>query len=143
MTESCQGLESQVCFKLYAASRKAIGYYTALLKPYGLTYTQYLVLRCLSEKDSVSVKELGEKLNLDSGTLTPLLKSVEKEGYLTRSRDGKDERIVRITLTREGLELSERISGIPEAACRSAGLLPQEAETLGILLDKLLKKEKV
>ncbi len=139
MKKECPRLEDQVCFRLYASSRKMIGRYTLLLKPYGLTYTQFLVLRCLSEKDEVSVKELGDRLYLDSGTLTPLLKNVEKSGYVTRCRDGKDERVVRICLTDEGREICARIAGVPAQVCDEADLSAEETETLGGLLDKLLK----
>ena len=95
-------LDSQLCFPLYAASRKIIGAYTPLLKPLGITYTQYIVFMVLWEQDGITVGDLGSRLRLDSGTLTPVLKKMEAMGYLIRERSQKDERIVNIHLTDKG-----------------------------------------
>ena len=92
-------LANQLCFPLYAAARNVTGLYTPWLKPLGLTYTQYIVFLVLWEEDGISVTEIGEKLMLDNGTLSPLLKKMEKAGYINRRRSSDDERVVVITLT--------------------------------------------
>ena len=95
-------LDNQLCFALYVCSKEIIRKYNPLLEPLGLTYTAYITLLCLWEKDNVPVKELGNRLFLDSGTLTPLLKKMETQGLVTRTRNEKDERTVYIQLTKEG-----------------------------------------
>ncbi len=106
-------LENQICFPLYACSRKIISNYTPFLKPLGLTYTQYIVFMVLWEKETVTVGELGRSLFLDAGTLTPLLKGLEKNGYVTRCRSKKDERVTEITITEKGNALKEACKDIP------------------------------
>ena len=106
-------LDSQLCFPLYAASRKIIGAYTPLLKPLGITYTQYIVFMVLWEQDGITVGDLGSRLRLDSGTLTPVLKKMEAMGYLIRERSQKDERIVNIYLTDKGRDKKEEARNIP------------------------------
>ena len=106
-------LANQLCFPLYAAARNVTCLYTPWLKPLGLTYTQYIVLLVLWEKDGVSVTEIGEKLMLDNGTLSPLLKKMERAGYLERRRCREDDRVVEITLTDEGRALQEKAKEIP------------------------------
>ena len=100
-------LENQLCFPLYACARKIMGAYTPLLKPIGLTYTQYIVFMVLWEKEKVSVGELGRELHLDAGTLTPLLKNLEKLGYVTRERLKEDERVTLVGITEKGDALKE------------------------------------
>ena len=113
-------LGQQLCFALYSASRALIRAYAPLLEPLGLTYPQYLVMLVLWEEDDVSVKVLGERLALDSGTLTPLLKRLEQQGVVTRRRDRDDERVVRIALTAAGAKLRDKARRIPaELACRA------------------------
>nr|MCR5610478.1 MarR family transcriptional regulator [Clostridiales bacterium] len=90
-------LANQLCFPLYAAARHVTGLYTPVLKPLGLTYTQYIVFLVLWEKDGQPVGEIGEKLLLDNGTLSPLLKKMEQAGYVRRERSREDERVVVIT----------------------------------------------
>ncbi len=107
-------LDNQLCFALYVCSKEIIRKYTPLLEPLGITYTSYITLLCLWEKDNVTVKELGEKLFLDSGTLTPLLKRMEAQGLLTRTRGGKDERTVYIKLTEAGKEMKAKCVDIPQ-----------------------------
>jgi DNA-binding MarR family transcriptional regulator len=107
-------LDNQLCFALYVCSKEIIRKYSPLLEPLGLTYTAYITLLCLWEKDNVTVKELGARLFLDSGTLTPLLKKMEVQGLLTRSRGGKDERTVFIKLTDQGRAMKEKCAGIPQ-----------------------------
>ena len=106
-------LKNQLCFPMYACSRKIIGSYTPYLKPLGLTYTQYVVMMVLWEHESVNVGQLGDALRLDAGTLTPLLKRLEKAGYVTRERSREDERITVISITPAGEELKEKCKDIP------------------------------
>jgi len=106
-------LKSQLCFPLYAASRKIIRLYKPLLDPLGITYTQYLVLLVLWEQDDQFVNDIGEKLILDSGTLTPLLKKLQTAGLIERKRSKTDERNVLISLTQKGKELEEKTKGVP------------------------------
>ena len=108
-------LENQLCFPLYACSREIIKAYYPLLRKLDLTYTQYLVMLVLWEADGQTVKEIGERLKLDSGTLTPLLKRLETVGYVSRRRGREDERQVIIHLTAEGRALSEKAAEIPTA----------------------------
>ncbi len=107
-------LENQICFVLYAASRALTRSYRPLLGKLGITYPQYLVFMVLWERDDITVKHLGEKLYLDSGTLTPLLKRMEKAGFLKRQRSVADERKVRIHLTKKGHELKDEALKVPE-----------------------------
>ena len=106
-------LDKQLCFPLYAASNLLVKVYRPLLEPLGLTYSQYLVMLVLWERDSVSVGDLGHCLYLDSGTLTPLLKRMEKSGFINRQRDSNDERRVLVTLTTKGSEIKELAVNIP------------------------------
>ena len=113
-------LDEQLCFALYNASRALTRAYAPLLEPLGLTYPQYLVLLVLWERDGLPVKQLGERLALDSGTLTPLLKRLEQQGLVERRRGQLDERIVRIHLTAAGRALRSKARKIPaELACRA------------------------
>ena len=107
-------LENQLCFALYVCSKEIIRKYNPLLEPLGLTYTAYITLLCLWEKDNVPVKDLGNRLFLDSGTLTPLLKKMESQGLVTRTRSGKDERTVYIQLTKEGKAMKSKCETIPQ-----------------------------
>lgn len=106
-------LDEQLCFALYAASRRMTAIYRPLLEALGLTYPQYLVMLVLWERDGLTVRELGERLQLDSGTLTPLLKRLEQAGLLGRRRRQSDEREVEITLTDTGLNLRTRAAEVP------------------------------
>ena len=111
-------LDQQLCFALYNASRAITRAYAPLLEPLGLTYPQYLVLLVLWAEDGLPVKQLGDRLGLDSGTLTPLLKRLEKNGIVTRKRDRGDQRVVHIHLTAAGKALRARARRVPvEAAC--------------------------
>jgi MarR family transcriptional regulator, organic hydroperoxide resistance regulator len=113
-------LDQQLCFSLYAASRAMTAAYGPLLEPLGLTYPQYLVMLVLWETDDVSVKDVGARLQLDSGTLTPLLKKLEAQGVLRRARDERDARVVRLTLTTAGKNLKRKAPAIPrELACQT------------------------
>lgn len=128
-------LEEQLCFALYSASRAMTRAYAPLLEPLGITYPQYLALLVLWERDAVSVRELGEKLGLDSGTLTPLLKRLEQQGLVRRTRDEADERVLRLTLTAEGRALRSKARGVPTAIARCAGIDARDPQALAELRD--------
>jgi MarR family transcriptional regulator, organic hydroperoxide resistance regulator len=113
LSDQALRLDNQLCFALYSASLAMTKLYKPLLEELGLTYPQYLALLVLWEQDGVSVSDLGHRLSLDSGTLTPLLKRLETAGLLTRLRDAEDERRVRVVLTAEGRALKARARRIP------------------------------
>ena len=132
-------LENQLCFPLYACARKIVNAYNPYLKPLGLTYTQYVVFMVLWDKESVTVGQLGEILRLDAGTLTPLLKRLEKEGYVTRRRSEEDERITLVGITDKGSALKEACKEIPRKLTTSGSPLTEdEAKELYGLLYKFL-----
>ncbi len=106
-------LENQICFKHYVVSKEIIRHYKPFLDPLSLTYTGYITMLALWEKDGISVKSLSERLYLDSGTLTPLLKRLEQKGYVRRTRSQEDERVVRVYLTGQGQALKEKAKPIP------------------------------
>ena len=135
-------LDSQLCFPLYAAARNVTGLYTPLLKPLGLTYTQYIVFLVLWEKDGIPVSEIGDRLMLDNGTLSPLLKKLEQAGYLERHRSREDERVVIISLTEAGRVLREKARDIPRKVGCCIDLPPEKARTLYTLLYELLGTQK-
>jgi DNA-binding MarR family transcriptional regulator len=113
MPDTPPRLDDQLCFALYAASRAVVSAYQPLLASLGLTYPQYLVMMVLWEEDGVRVSRLGERLHLDSGTLTPLLKRLEAQGLVARRRSGQDERVVEVFLTEQGRGLSQAACHIP------------------------------
>ncbi|AEV29095.1 transcriptional regulator [Sphaerochaeta pleomorpha str. Grapes] len=113
--EEIQKLDNQLCFALYVCSKEIIKKYKPLLEPFGLTYTGYITMLVLWEKDGLTVKELGERLFLDSGTLTPVLKKLEASGFVERNRNKDDERSVTITLTAKGKRTQESALSIPKA----------------------------
>jgi DNA-binding MarR family transcriptional regulator len=123
-------LDRQVCFALYAASRAVTQLYRPVLDALGLTYPQYLVLLVLWERGPVTVKELGTALDLDSGTLSPLLKRLETAGFVARDRRQDDERCVEVRLTAAGEELRERAAGVPRKIARATGLRAAELAEL-------------
>ncbi|WP_208543955.1 MarR family transcriptional regulator [Paenibacillus protaetiae] len=130
-------LEQQVCFSLYACSREVTKIYRPFLDKMGLTYTQYITMLALWEEDNVPVKALGERLYLDSGTLTPLLKKLEAAGYVVRERDVKDERSVLVRLTGPGRALREQALDLPyELFCR-LGLTVEQTAMLRETLQQL------
>lgn len=133
-------LENQLCFPLYACSREIIKQYKPFLDELDLTYTQYITMMVLWERTSLTAKELGETLFLDSGTLTPLLKKLEAKGYLTRKRSAEDERSLIVTVTDAGLALRDRAVRIPEAMAACSPLTPEEGEALYRILYRLLGK---
>ena len=135
----CLKLKNQICFPLYAVSREILRKYTPFLKELNLTYTQYIVLMVLWEKTEITVGELGKMLYLDTGTLSPLLKSMEKSELVCRSRDKNDERIVKVSITEKGCDLTERAVEIPSKMGSCLNISAEEAENLYKLLYKMLE----
>ena len=135
-------LKNQLCFPLYACSRKIVNSYTPFLKPLGLTYTQYIVFLVLWEEGSSTVGELGKKLFLDEGTLTPLLKKMADKGYVKRTRLKEDERVTRISLTPEGEALKEKCKDIPYKIAETVTPLnKKDATDLYRILYKMLENQ--
>lgn len=133
-------LDNQLCFSLYAASREVIKLYKPCLDKFNLTYTQYVAMLVLWEDERSTVKEIGKRLHLDSGTLTPLLKKIEGMGLIKRYRDINDDRVVIVELTEEGKRLREEIICVPkEMECR-INLSRNEIEKLKDELNNLLEK---
>lgn len=131
-------LDSQLCFPLYAASRKIVSLYTPVLKPLGITYTQYIMFLVLWEKDGVTVGELCKRLMLDTGTVTPMLKNTEKQGLIKRERSKEDERVVVISLTDKGKALYRKAKSVPFKVGSCIRLEKNEAIELYSILYKLL-----
>ena len=131
-------LDGQICFPLYACARKVIGAYGPLLKPLGLTYTQYLVMLELWEKEKEKVGDLCRRLYLDCGTITPMLKKMEESGWLTRCRCKVDERVVYVALTDKGRALREEVKDIPMRVAQCVSLPQEDAFELYTLLHRLL-----
>ena len=132
-------LENQLCFPLYAAAREIIKRYRPCLEPLDLTYTQYITMMVLWETQRISVRDLGQKLHLDSGTLTPLLKGLESKGLLRRYRCAEDERVLIAELTDAGAALQEQALSVPQQMSACVRLEPQEAAELYRLLYKLME----
>ncbi len=130
MTDSDLELDKQVCFALYAASRAVTQLYRPVLDALGLTYPQYLVMLVLWECGPSTVKHLGEELDLDSGTLSPLLKRLEAVGYVRRERSAADERSVVVHLTETGAALRTRASGVPTKMAGATGMELAELDAL-------------
>ncbi|MBT9470401.1 MAG: MarR family transcriptional regulator [Pseudomonadota bacterium] len=135
-------LDNQLCFALYAASGLVTRAYRPLLEPLGLTYPQYLVMLALWEQAPRTVKALGQALELDSGTLTPLLKRLESAGFVTRTRDVQDERRVQIALTQAGEALREKAAEVPVALACQLQLPLDEIANLRTTLQDLARKMK-
>lgn len=132
-------LDLQLCFPLYAATRAVTKRYVTLLKGTGLTYPQYLVMLVLWESEEpLSVTTLGQRLRLDSGTLTPLLKRLETAGLVQRDRDPADERRVLVSLTADGRAMEAQVSGVPEQLGQSMGITREEALALRDQLTELV-----
>lgn len=130
-------LENQLCFRLYKLNKLTTRLYAPLLKSLQLTYSQYLVMLVLWQQDTLSVKAIGSKLDLDSGTLSPLLKRLEKLCYITRIRSTEDERHVQVSLTKQGKELRVQAQEIPEEMFATTGLSKKELLNLMAQLDKI------
>ncbi|MCR5209600.1 MAG: MarR family transcriptional regulator [Lachnospiraceae bacterium] len=134
----CLKLDNQLCFPLYACAKAVTHRYRPLLDPFDLTYTQYITMMVLWEKKAINVKELGEKLYLDSGTLTPVLKKLESKHYISRHRSEQDERNLIVKLTEEGAALKEKIVTVPEQMSCCIDLTREEAVELHKLLHKII-----
>lgn len=130
MSKKGLSLDMQLCFALYAASRAMTAAYRPMLEELGLTYPQYLVMIVLWESDDLTIKALGERLYLDSGTLTPMIKRMERAGLLKRTRDEHDERNVRVTLTRQGRALRKQATEVPQKMACLVGISFEEAMAL-------------
>ncbi len=131
-------LEHQICFPLYAASREIVKMYTPFLSRIDLTYTQYITMMVMWEHRCISARKMGELLFLDSGTLTPVLKALEKKGYVVRERSHEDERVLMVTITEEGMALREKAVEIPHQVGSCVQLEAAEAADLYRLLYKVL-----
>ena len=132
-------LEGQLCFPLYAAARKIVNVYNPLLKQIGLTYTQYIVLLALWEYGKTTVGELCRALYLDCGTLTPLLKKMEENGWVVRTRSKGDERVVNVNLTDTGWKMREQVKNLPEQVGGCIAMPREDLYTLYTLLRRLLE----
>ena len=128
-------LENQLCFPLYAAAKEVLNRYKPLLDEIGLTYTQYLCMMVLWEEGAATVSHLGERLYLDSGTLTPVLKKLEKSGYITRERSVADARVLEVRFTPKGLDLRDRAASVPAAMACHVHLSADEAAELKTKLE--------
>lgn len=131
-------LDNQLCFPLYAVSKEIVRRYKPFLDEIDLTYTQYITMMVLWENKQMSVKELGEKLYLDSGTLTPLLKRLEQKGLLTRQRDSRDERILMVNITKTGEKLKEQAVEVPQKMMGCASLEAEDAKNLYRILHQMM-----
>ncbi len=134
----CLRLENQLCFPLYACAKEIVRQYKPFLDELDLTYTQYIAMMVMWEHTQVTVKELGELLYLDSGTLTPVLKTLEKKKYVSRARSTEDERSLIVTLTEEGRLLRDRALSVPTSVARCVKLDPQDASELYRILHTLM-----
>lgn len=133
-------LENQLCFPLYACAREVVKRYKPFLDDIDLTYTQYVTMMVLWEKPSVTSKEIGERLHLDSGTLTPVIKKLAEKGLVTRARSAEDERNLVVALTDAGLALRDRAACIPGQMGKCICLSPEDAQALYRILYQLLDK---
>lgn len=131
-------LKNQLCFPLYAASKEIVRQYKPFLADLDMTYTQYIAMMVMWEHKELTVKELGQYLYLDSGTLTPLLKTMEKKGWVERKRSKEDERVLNITITGAGETLKEKAVHVPEQISGCVKLEPEEAVQLYKILYKIL-----
>lgn len=131
-------LGNQLCFPLYACAKEVVRRYTPLLEPFGLTYTQYIAMMVLWEHKSISVKEMGKRLYLDSGTLTPMLKKMEHSGWLCRKRSDEDERVVVISITDAGEALQGLVAEVPIKMAQCLKLESTETLQLYTLLNKMM-----
>ena len=131
-------LDNQLCFPLYAAAKEIVRKYKPFLDELDLTYTQYITMMVMWEERCITVTKLGEKLYLDSGTLTPLLKKLEQKNYISRQRSKEDERTSDVTLTSEGLALRDKALAVPQGMGKCIKLTAEEAACLYKILHKIL-----
>ena len=133
-------LENQLCFPLYACAKEVVKKYKPFLDELDITYTQYIAMMVMWEHKTMNVKELGEYLFLDSGTLTPLLKTLEKKGFVTRTRSKEDERNLVVSVTEAGFALRDKALDIPKKVVGCIDLDKEDAKELYVLLHKLMNK---
>lgn len=133
-------LDNQICFPLYAVSKEIIRRYKPFLDEVDLTYTQYITMMVMWEEKCICVKDLGNRLFLDSGTLTPVLKTLEKKGYIARSRSKEDERVLDVQITKEGMDLREKAVEVPMKIGSCLKLEQEEAEQLYGILHKMMEQ---
>jgi MarR family transcriptional regulator, organic hydroperoxide resistance regulator len=131
------GLEQMVCFDLYAASRATTGLYRPTLDALGITYPQYVALRVIWHRGTINVRDLGHALDLDSGTLSPLLKRLETQGLIRRERGTSDERTVWISPTARGLDIRQRTADLPDRLARAVNISTEELTQLHHLLARI------
>ncbi len=131
-------LDNQLCFPLYVCSKEIVKKYKPFLDEIGLTYTQYITMMAMWEHEELSVKKLGELLFLDSGTLTPVLKTLEKKGLLSRRRSTDDERMLIVKLTKEGINLKEKAVGVPYKMQGCVSIDEKDAAELYRILHKIM-----
>lgn len=134
-------LDNQLCFLLYATSKEMIKQYTMLLKPYDLTYTGYITMLALEDDERITVKELGHRLFLDSGTLTPLLKKLEVKGYICRERCKNDERQMRICLTEEGAKVRQKLPEVSREVFKQSNISEEQFVQLKKILQDIVQKD--
>lgn len=134
-------LVNQVCFPIYALAKEMVNHYRPLLEELDLTYPQYLVMLVLWEEEKQTVGQLGEKLQLDNGTLTPLLKRLEQKGYVSRTRNEKDERVVNIMCTDPGIAIRDKACGIREQLLASMEIAPSDLLALKEIVNKILNRK--
>lgn len=133
-------LDKQLCFPLYAVSREVVKKYTPFLEAINLTYTQYIAMMVLWEHRKITVKELGSRLFLDSGTVTPVLKALEKKGLITRQRSEVDERVVHVVITPAGMDLREQAVEIPRQVGACVPLNAEDAAALYRILHSMMEQ---
>nr|WP_231595719.1 MarR family transcriptional regulator [Lysinibacillus sp. LK3] len=131
-------LDNQLCFLLYATSKEITRQYTLLLKPYDLTYTGYITLLALEGNEQITVKELGQRLFLDSGTLTPLLKKLEAKNYIYRERSKEDERLMKIYLTKEGVDVRRKLPEVSRQVMKQSNISEQQFVQLKNVLQDIV-----
>lgn len=132
-------IDNQLCFPMYACAKEIVRRYTPLLSPFGLTYTQYIAMMVLWEHKTLTVKQLGERLFLDSGTLTPMLKKMESRGWICRARLDSDERVVVVSITEKGEALQDLVADVPDKMSQCVALESGEAMQLYTLLNMMMK----
>ena len=133
-------LENQLCFPLYALSREVIKLYKPYLDKHNLTYTQYITMMGMWEEEKIIFKDLGKKLHLDSGTLTPVIKKLEATGLVTKYRTKEDDRVVAVELTDKGRSLKDEVSDIPKKMFANINVKKEDLEHLKFYLDNILKE---
>ena len=135
-----KNLDHQLCFLLYVSSKEIIKEYTTRLKKYDLTYTGYIAILALCDEEHLTIKQLGHKLFLDSGTLTPLVKRLESRGYVNRKRSTEDERHLFVSLTKEGRQISEKLHCIGEDILDHSSIQPEQAKALHAMLSQFVNQ---